>query len=76
MYLEANNTRSAHEPQMDLAEQLKIPVLVLLKSLYNIIELQVLENASLKRGPLIFCINSIKLLLVILNGLNLSCHPF
>lgn len=46
---------------MDLAEQLKIPVLVLLKSLYNIIELQVLENASLKKGPLIFCINCIKL---------------
>lgn len=35
---------------MDLAEQLKIPVLVLLQSLYNIIELQLLENAS---GPLI-----------------------
>lgn len=46
---------------MDLAEQLKIHVLVLLKSLYNIIELQLLENASLKTGPLIFYINRIKL---------------
>lgn len=55
---------------MDSAEQLKIPVLVLLKSLYNIIESQLLENASLKTGPLIFYINHVKLYYtVILNGL-------